>query len=161
MWSTLPPATVKVLKSLRTVSIIKQRILSTGNSRARLICKHDRCTMLKAMAPLFIRNFIFTVLQPGIVAGLIPWWITGDSWRLPFHSPLQFIHYLAIVVFLLGLLIMLECIKLFFRTPDLWIYSAGIFSAFHLFIIFGEEPRLKRTFGDAYTTYCKKVGRWI
>ena len=157
------------------------------------------------MVSLFVRNFIFTVLQPGIVAGFIPWWILGNDRFTPYNSHLQFIHYLAIAVFLSGLLIMLECITrfathgkgtlspadptkqlvtsglyrytrnpmyvgvmliligeaLFFRTTALWIYSAGIFLLFHLFIIFREEPRLERAFGKAYTNYCEKVGRWI
>ena len=33
--------------------------------------------------------------------------------------------------------------------------------AFHILIIFIEEPMLKNTFGAAYEDYCRKVPRWI
>jgi protein-S-isoprenylcysteine O-methyltransferase Ste14 len=31
----------------------------------------------------------------------------------------------------------------------------------HLFVIFYEEPHLRKTFGAAYEEYCKDVPRWI
>jgi len=31
----------------------------------------------------------------------------------------------------------------------------------HLFVIFYEEPHLRKTFGGAYEEYCKSVPRWI
>lgn len=62
------------------------------------------------MLSLLFRNLFFTILQPGLVAGLIPFWITGvklnsilsDVWELP--------QYIGSLVFLLGLIIMLWCI---------------------------------------------------
>jgi protein-S-isoprenylcysteine O-methyltransferase Ste14 len=30
----------------------------------------------------------------------------------------------------------------------------------HLFVIFYEEPHLRKTFGEAYDAYCKAVPRW-
>jgi len=30
----------------------------------------------------------------------------------------------------------------------------------HLFVIFYEEPHLRKTFGAAYEQYCKSVPRW-
>ena len=60
------------------------------------------------MISLFLRNLFFTVLQPGIVAGLIPYWILRDN--KTFDSPLQFYQYLGILLFLIGLVIMFHCI---------------------------------------------------
>jgi protein-S-isoprenylcysteine O-methyltransferase Ste14 len=31
----------------------------------------------------------------------------------------------------------------------------------HLFVIFYEEPRLRKTFGSAYEDYCQSVRRWL
>lgn len=62
------------------------------------------------MASLLLRNLFFTILQPGIVAGLIPYWILGDKVNKTFCWPLQFYHYLAILLFLTGLVIMFDCI---------------------------------------------------
>ena len=60
------------------------------------------------MLSLFLRNLLFTMLQPGIVAGLIPYWILRDNKTL--DSPLQFFQYLGILLFLIGLGIMFHCI---------------------------------------------------
>lgn len=62
------------------------------------------------MLSLFIRNFIFTILQPGIVAGLVPFWILGNKLREPLVQPLQFYHYSGIILFVTGFAIMLSYI---------------------------------------------------
>ena len=65
------------------------------------------------MVSLFLRNLFFTILQPGLVAGLIPYWILGAEIETAFDSPLQLNHYLGAIVFLIGLAIMLSCIVWF------------------------------------------------
>lgn len=62
------------------------------------------------MFSLFIRNLFFTVVQPGIVAGLIPLWITGASINTIFDEVWQLHQYMGAMVFLVGLVIMLWCI---------------------------------------------------
>ncbi len=62
------------------------------------------------MLSLFFRNLFFTILQPGIVAGLIPYWILGGKLYKPFNQHLQFYQYLGILLFLIGLVIMFDCI---------------------------------------------------
>ena len=62
------------------------------------------------MLSLFLRNLIFTILQPGIVAGLIPFWILGYKVSDTFVQPLQFFQYAGAIVFVIGFLIMLSCI---------------------------------------------------
>jgi protein-S-isoprenylcysteine O-methyltransferase Ste14 len=157
------------------------------------------------MWSLFFRNLFFTVLQPGMVAGLIPYWILGSWFSETFKSNLSLLQYAAIVIFIAGLAILLHCIGLFakkgkgtlspadptkklvasglyqfsrnpmyvgvmlmliaeasfFSSVNLWIYAAVIFIAFNLFIIFHEEPRLKRDFGTEYYQYINTVRRWL
>ena len=62
------------------------------------------------MLSLFIRNLLFTILQPGLVAGLIPLWITGVRINNIFDEVWQLHHYLGTVAFLIGFVIMLWCI---------------------------------------------------
>lgn len=62
------------------------------------------------MISLFIRNLIFTMLQPGLVAGLIPLWITGFSINNIFDQVWQLHHYTGAIVFFIGFVIMLLCI---------------------------------------------------
>jgi protein-S-isoprenylcysteine O-methyltransferase Ste14 len=159
---------------------------------------------LQTTASLLFRNFIFTVLQPGLVAGVIPYYILrGRSDAL--EKPLHFHMYAGLLVMGVGLIIMLRCIIQFAlegmgtlspadpterlvvrglyqysRNPmyvgvtmiligeailtqstSLWIYSAIVFTCFNLFIIFREERRLQRDFGEEYKLYCRRVRRWI
>lgn len=64
------------------------------------------------MTLLFLRNLIFIVLQPGIVAGYIPYLIVRDEWSVRFLR-WEFLHYLGIIVFMIGLIIMLHCVYQF------------------------------------------------
>ena len=157
------------------------------------------------MGSLLIRNLIFTILQPGIVAGFVPYLILqNESKALP-TWPINPVHFLAIWIFFLGAFIMFNCIAsfaikgkgtlspvdqtkqlvisglyrysrnpmyvgvvliligeaLFFQSNTLWIYSVIIFLVFNIFILFVEEPRLRRDFKDQYENYCQQVRRWI
>ncbi len=157
------------------------------------------------MLSLLLRNLFFTILQPGIVAGLIPYWILRKEVDRVFIWPWRFYNYLGLILFIPGIALMLNCIirfavqgrgtlspldptkrlviagpyrfcrnpmyvgvmmiligeTIFSQSVNLLIYSIAILIGFNLFIIFFEEPRLKREFGEEYRQYCQKVRRWI
>jgi protein-S-isoprenylcysteine O-methyltransferase Ste14 len=48
-----------------------------------------------------------------------------------------------------------------FDALQILAYAAVVFSVIHLFIVFIEEPGLKRRFGASYEAYCQSVPRWI
>jgi protein-S-isoprenylcysteine O-methyltransferase Ste14 len=50
---------------------------------------------------------------------------------------------------------------LFFGNTSLLLYSAGAWLVTHTFVLLYEEPKLRKTFGAEYTTYCVHVPRWI
>lgn len=50
---------------------------------------------------------------------------------------------------------------LFFKSLSLTFYASLVLLAFHLRIIYYEEPTLKQLFGEAFITYCQRVPRWI
>lgn len=64
------------------------------------------------MIALFIRNLVFTILQPGIVAGLIPYWILSNQVNDLFIQQLlhRGLHYSGAIIFVIGFVIMLYCI---------------------------------------------------
>ena len=62
--------------------------------------------------------------------------------------------YVTIGCFLIGEILFFESLVLLAFLLFLWL-------DFHLFIVFYEEPTLKRTFGSAYDEYLRKVPRWI
>jgi protein-S-isoprenylcysteine O-methyltransferase Ste14 len=50
---------------------------------------------------------------------------------------------------------------LIFAARSLWIYTACVGIAFHLRVVFGEEPWLARTHGAEWASYRAHVPRWI
>jgi len=40
-------------------------------------------------------------------------------------------------------------------------YGCAVLAGFYLFVIFYEEPTLRRLFGEQYENYCRRVPRWI
>jgi protein-S-isoprenylcysteine O-methyltransferase Ste14 len=40
-------------------------------------------------------------------------------------------------------------------------YALAVALFFHLFVVFYEEPTLRRKFGQCYAEYCSNVPRWI
>ena len=65
------------------------------------------------MKSLFIRNLIFTMLQPGLVVGLFPYLIAGDKFKIVFHQPFGILQFAGIIIFLAGVALMLYCIYYF------------------------------------------------
>lgn len=65
------------------------------------------------MVSLFLRNLIFTILQPGLVAGLVPYWIVRNEtnvWPIPLIGATE---YLGSLIFVIGTTIMFLCIGSF------------------------------------------------
>lgn len=50
---------------------------------------------------------------------------------------------------------------LYYASWWLVAYLGLLFLASHLFIVFHEEPALRRSFGAEYRDYCGVVGRWV
>lgn len=48
-----------------------------------------------------------------------------------------------------------------FESPLLLRYAAIVFLFFYLFVLFYEEPALKRQFGEPYERYRETVPRWL
>jgi protein-S-isoprenylcysteine O-methyltransferase Ste14 len=60
-----------------------------------------------------------------------------------------------------GVTTMLVGWALSFASAGLLLYALAIWLAFELRVIFGEEPWLARTFGDAWSQYVRQVPRWF
>src|SRR4030095_812987 len=59
---------------------------------------------------LLLRSILFTVLNPGLVVGLIPYWILGTKVTKTFAKPSYSYQYLGIVLFTIGLIVLFHCI---------------------------------------------------
>ena len=61
----------------------------------------------------------------------------------------------------LGALMVQFGLILWFGSTLAMVYAFLFFLAFHVLIIFVEEPILRNQFGAAYEEYCRSVPRWI
>ena len=61
----------------------------------------------------------------------------------------------------LGVLLIVLGWTVYFASFGVFVYGACLAVAFHLFVIFVEEPSLRRRFGGSYERYCCTVRRWL
>ena len=76
--------------------------------------------------------------------------------RLVVHGPYRFVRnpmYIGAALALVGA-------ALFYRSLFLLAYGCLFLLAACLFVLFYEEPALRRTFGPDYEAYCHRVSRW-
>ena len=62
--------------------------------------------------------------------------------------------YVLVVTILIGEAVL-------FSSAALVIEAGIFFSSAYLFVVFYEEPALRRQFGESYERYTNRVGRWI
>jgi len=65
------------------------------------------------MFSLFIRNLIFTILQPGLVVGLVPYWLIRNKVDSLFVFPLKVHQYVGALIFILGWYLIFYCVYRF------------------------------------------------
>jgi protein-S-isoprenylcysteine O-methyltransferase Ste14 len=49
---------------------------------------------------------------------------------------------------------------LFYQSISLFVFTGLFLLATHLFVVWYEEPTLRRKFGEEYEAYSRRVGRW-
>jgi protein-S-isoprenylcysteine O-methyltransferase Ste14 len=73
------------------------------------------------------------------------------------HGPYRFVRnpmYIGGVSMLLGL-------SLYLTSTSMAFFALVAFLLIHTFVVFAEEPGLRKRFGQEYEDYCKTVPRWI
>jgi len=148
------------------------------------------------------KTLVFTLLVPGSVAGLIPWWLRGNS-AIVIRGPQEWV---AATLILIGTAIYLYTafwtfawvaegtpvpfdppktlavrgLHRFVRNPmyvgvgsiiagQAWLFRSLPIAAYlvlwavavHLFVVFYEEPALRKQFGEEYQRYFASVPRWL
>lgn len=61
----------------------------------------------------------------------------------------------------IGVLLLVTGWSLAAGSPLVGIYGAALAIGFHLRVVFGEEPALRRTFGKEWDRYAASVSRWF
>jgi protein-S-isoprenylcysteine O-methyltransferase Ste14 len=105
-----------------------------------------------ASLPLFLRFLSgFVVEGRGTPAPIAP------TRHLVVGGPFRWVRnpgYIAVIGLVVGQ-------GLFFGHLGVLVYAVLLGLAFHLFVLFYEEPTLRRQFGDEYVEYCRRVSRWV
>lgn len=121
--------------------------------------------------PMTLSSFRFTGLIPIVLGALLylrcawDFTFTGKGTPAPFDPPKKmvmrgFYRYVRNPMYV-ALLLVLTGEAILFESASILICAAVLFSVFHLWVVFYEEPTLRQKFGDSYETYCMKVSRWI
>lgn len=76
--------------------------------------------------------------------------------RLVIRGPYRFVRNPMYI----GAGLALASAALFYESLPLLGYTGLFVLATHLFVVWYEEPTLRRTFGQEYETYCRQVRRW-
>ena len=110
----------------------------------------------------------FPLLAVG--AGLLLWcvrdfYVAGRGSLAPWAPPERLVTvglyrlsrnpmYVAVLVILVGWAVL-------FGAARLWGYAAAVAAAFHLRVLYGEEPWLARRHGAEWAGYRERVPRWL
>ena len=73
------------------------------------------------------------------------------------HGPYKLVRnpmYIGGVTMLLGW-------SFYLSSVAMALYALGVFLLIHTFVVFAEEPGLRKRFGQEYEDYCRAVPRWV
>jgi protein-S-isoprenylcysteine O-methyltransferase Ste14 len=130
------------------------RLLSwTGIARPAAIAKRQVVGMVIGAASGAVALsciFTFVAIGKGTPAPFDP------PRRLVIRGPYRFVRNPMYI----GAGLALASAALFYESLPLLGYAGLFFLAAHAFVVWYEEPTLRRTFGQEYEKYCHEVGRW-
>jgi protein-S-isoprenylcysteine O-methyltransferase Ste14 len=90
---------------------------------------------------------------------------TGRGTPAPFDPPQEVVssglYRLVRNPMYVAALLVLAGEAVLFESASILVYALFVFSVFHLWVVFYEEPTLRRKFGASYERYCREVSRWI
>jgi protein-S-isoprenylcysteine O-methyltransferase Ste14 len=89
----------------------------------------------------------------------------GRGTPAPFDAPRQFVaigpyRYVRNPMYLGGFVLLLG-LGFYLRSVSILLLTVVLLPAFHLLVVFEEEPVLKRKFGADYENYLRAVSRWL
>jgi protein-S-isoprenylcysteine O-methyltransferase Ste14 len=91
--------------------------------------------------------------------------LQGRGTPAPFAAPERFVARGSYRVvrnpMYVGVLALIVGQALVLGREVLLVWAAAAALLFHLFVVFHEEPELRRRFGDEYEAYGRRVGRWL
>lgn len=127
--------------------------------------------ILRGPGPHPITGLGLAGLAPAAAGAAIYFWcawdfaVLGRGTPLPLDAPRRLVarglYRFVRNPMYVGVLLLIFGQAIAFRSADTLWYGLAAAAFFHLFVVFYEEPALRRQFGESYQEYCKTVGRWI
>ncbi len=107
---------------------------------------------------------IFTVGAVIALACVFTFALIGKGTPAPFDPPRKLVvrgpyRFLRNPMYL-GASLAVAGAAVYYESLALLGFVAGFLIVTHLFVVFYEEPTLRRTFGADYESYCRRVHRW-
>jgi protein-S-isoprenylcysteine O-methyltransferase Ste14 len=91
--------------------------------------------------------------------------VRGRGTPAPFYPPTRLVllgpyRYVRNPMYV-GLFLVLIGEAMLYTSLFVLLYSLFLVSAAHIFVVFYEEPTLRRKFGESYKQYFRSVPRWL
>lgn len=126
---------------------------------------------MKPVFPLDLGVFRFIGLAPIASGAIIYIWCAWDFGRhgkgtpAPIDPPrylvVKGLYKLTRNPMYVGVWLALVGEAVLFESANLIIYALFVLFAFHLRVVYYEEPVLRQSFGESFEKYCRAVPRWI
>lgn len=101
----------------------------------------------------------------GLLACVRDFYVIGKGtlapWAPPRHLVVTGLYRCSRNPMYVAVIFMLAGWSVAFDLDGLYIYTGMVMLAFHLRVVFGEEPQLKRNFGTEWDSYAAQVLRWF
>ncbi len=120
------------------------------------------------LLPAWAKSFgiIFMTLGGALVVACVGTFVVrGHGTPAPFDPPRNFVavgpyKYVRNPMYIGGMIVLLG-FGLYQRSISILCLALVWLLLIHLFVVFYEEPSLRRRFGAVYDDYCKSVPRWV
>src|SRR5271169_5983261 len=113
--------------------------------------------------PLGLLSFIAGVIL--LLWCTVVFYVSGRGTLAPWSPPQQLVavgpYRFSRNPMYVGVTLILSGWAVLFWSSALTVYAAMVLLAFHVRVVTGEEPWLKRTFGADWESYRAKVPRWL
>ena len=130
------------------------------------------------LVPAFIATFSPSPSNPSVLAcataafgiGVLLWCVwafysAGKGTLAPWSPPKYLVtiglYRISRNPMYVGVALVLVGWSWYFESPAMCVYTACVIVAFHLRVVFGEEPWLARTHGQAWQKYKGSAPRWL
>lgn len=115
--------------------------------------------------PQLLASFLLAGGLSAIVAAIGFFGAVGGGTPAPFDPPVRLVvrgpHRYVRNPMYLGAVLAAWGWALWFESRAVALYAGALWAGFHLFVLFYEEPTLRRRFGAEYEAYRVAVRRWL